>query len=173
MTLSYKNEDDKCYGATGMTISVVVMERDDMLSAVNLDAEPGDIMEMADSFYFTGNPGLSARSAWTEVYKNLSLSVGMLLGNLMCRRMVLDGTAIDADTRAKVSETVEHEAMDACSLESDEARQLFVRTYNYLYKVFNHPGIQGVARDFSDTLKRRRHLTRFEILEELRALNML
>ena len=36
--LRYRNEDDRCYGATGMTVALVVMEGEDLLSAVNLDA---------------------------------------------------------------------------------------------------------------------------------------
>ena len=39
--LSYTNEDDKCYGATGMAIGIVVFDGEDKLAGVGLDADPG------------------------------------------------------------------------------------------------------------------------------------
>ena len=36
--LSYKNENDRCYGATGMAIGLVVFDGEDMLAGVSLDA---------------------------------------------------------------------------------------------------------------------------------------
>lgn len=30
--LSYRNEDDRCYGATGMTVAFIVMEGDELIA---------------------------------------------------------------------------------------------------------------------------------------------
>ncbi len=171
--LSYTNEDDKCYGATGMAIGIVVFDGEDKLAGVGLDADPGDMMEMHSSFYFSGNPGLSAKSAWAEMRENFSLSVAMMISNVMCRRMVLDRTLVAPEVRQGLQDTVVEEGRDACSLEEDEVRRIFDKEYTYLFRVFNHQGVHRVAHEFADALKRRRHLSRLEVLEELRALSSL
>ncbi len=168
--LSYRNEDDKCYGATGMAVGLLVFNGEDMLSAVVLDAEPGEIMDMQDSFYFAGNPGLSAKSVWHTVKANFSLTAAMLISNIMCRRLVLDGVSVDPEVRAMIRDTVMEEGRDTCGLDDDELTALFDKEYTYLFRVFNHRTVQSVAHDFADALKRRRRLSRLEVLEELRAL---
>lgn len=171
--LSYRNEDDKCYGATGMAVGLLVFNGEDKLSAVALDANPGEIMDMHDSFYFSGNPGLSAKAVWNEMISNFSLSVAMLISNVMCRRIVLDHAGVEPEVRSMLHDRVMEEGRSTCGLEDDEIRALFDREYMHLFRVFNHRGVQSVAHDFADTLKRRRHMSRFEVLDELRALNSL
>lgn len=171
--LGYRNEDDKCYGATGMTVGLVVFNGEEMLSAVSLDAAPGNMMEMHDEFYFSGNPRLSASVVWRTMFQNFGLSVAMLISNVMCRRLILDRGVVEQEIKAMLAERVAQEGLDSCGLEEDESRRVFERAYSNLYRVFSHRGVQSVARDFAETLKRRRHLSRFEVLEELRALNSL
>lgn len=168
--LSYRNEDDKCYGATGMAVGLLVFNGEDMLSAVVLDAEPGEIMDMHDTFYFTGNPGLSTKSVWHTVKSNFSLTVAMLISNVMCRRMVLDGESVAPEVRNLLRETVMEEGRESCGLDDDELTALFDKEYTYLFRVFNHRAVQSVAHDFAGALKRRRRMSRLEVLEELRAL---
>ena len=36
--LSYRNEDDKCYGITGMAMAVVIFDGEEMLAGVDMDA---------------------------------------------------------------------------------------------------------------------------------------
>ena len=58
-------------------------------------------------------------------------------------------------------------------LEDDEINHVFDREYTILHRVFNHQGVQSIIHDFADTMKRRRTMSRLEILEQLRALSML
>lgn len=172
--LRYRNEDDKCYGATGMTVAFVVMEGEDLVSAVNLDACKADeIMEYADEFFFNGNPGLSAKSAWNTILKHFNFSMAAAIGNLMCRRYILDHEKIDDDTKKFLLELMIEEGHDVCALDDDETRRLFDKNFVYLTRVFTHQGIQSVCNDFANALKRRRRMSRLDILEQLRALRML
>ena len=171
--LSYTNEDDKCYGATGMAIGIVVFDGEDKLTGVGLDSAPGEMMEMHSNFYFSGNPGLSAKAAWAEIRENFSLTVAMLISNVMCRRMILDRSMVAPEVRKGLQDTVVEEGRETCSLDEDEARHIFDKEYTYLFRVFNHQGVHRVAHEFADTLKRRRLLSRLEVLEELRALSSL
>lgn len=171
--LSYRNEDDKCYGATGMAVAVVVFDGEDMLSAVDLDAEADSILEFANDFYFTGNPGLSAKTAWNHILKNFNLEMAATIANVMCRNMVLDRTAVSAEIKDMLGKCVLDEGSSWCNLEEDETRRLFEKNYTYLYRVFNHRGVQEVVHDFANALKRRRRMTRLDVIEQLRALSML
>lgn len=173
MKLSYSNEDDKCYGATGMAVGLMVFNGEGMLRSMNLDAAPGSIMDMQDLFYFTGNPGLSAKSAWERISANFSLTVAMLISNVMCRRIVLDRSTVDPELRQRLYDVVAEEGSSTCGLENDEVSNIFNKEYTMLFRVFNHPGVQSVVHDFADTFKRRRIMSRLEILEGLRALSSL
>ncbi len=171
--LAYRNEDDKCYGATGMAVGIMVFNGEDLLSSMSLDAEPGSIMEMHDMFYFNGNPGLSAKSAWRQIKENYELSVAMLISNIMCRSLVLDKTPVALSRKNRIRNIVAQEGRETCGLEDDEISRVFDQEYTILFRVFNHQGVHGVIHDFADTLKRRRHMSRLEILDQLRALSML
>ncbi len=172
--LHYRNEDDKCYGATGMTVAFVVMEGEDMVSAVNLDADRADeIMEYAGEYFFAGNPGLSAKSAWNTLLKHFNYSMAAAIGNVMCRRYVLDRKQIDTSTKNFLLDLMIEEGRETCNLDEDETRRIFDKNYVYLTRVFTHQGIQSVCNDFAGILKRRRRLSRLDILEQLRALRML
>lgn len=171
--LSYKNESDRCFGATGMAIGLVVFDGEDMVARISIDQPPHAMVEMNEDFFFTGNPSLSAKTAWSRMVRNFHLMVAMMIGNVMCRRMVSDKADISADLHDALRSRIIEEALDSCSLEEDEADRLFEKDYAYLYRVFNHRGVQDVARDFADALSRERSFSRGDILDHLRALSML
>lgn len=171
--LSYRNEDDRCYGVTGMAVGIMVFNGEDMLSAVCLDSAPDSMLEMEDMFYFNGNPGLSAKAAWSRIKANFDLSVAMLISNMMCRSMVLDHEAVAPEKRKTVHDIVAEEGRETCGLDDDEINRIFDKEYTILFRVFNHQGVHSVVHDFADTLKRRRRMSRLEILEQLRALSLL
>lgn len=172
--LRYRNEDDRCYGATGMTVALVVMEGEDLLSTVNLDAENADgLIEYAGEYFFNGNPGLSAKSAWNTILKHFNCSMAAAIGNVMCRRYILDRERMDDTTKKFLLQLMIEEGHDTCDLDDDETRRLFDKNFVYLTRVFTHQGVQSVCHDFADVLKRRRRMSRLDILEQLRSLRML
>lgn len=173
MKLAYKNEKDKCYGATGMAIAVVLFDAEDMLNGVNLDAEPAQMMEFKHDYYYSGNPRVSATTSWKILVRNLNIAMGMSLGNVLCRRLVLEGARIDNDIIDALCESAVADASEVCALEEDEARHIFDKNLTYLHRVFSHGGVKSVAHDFAERLQHARRLSRLDILEQLRALNML
>lgn len=173
MNLKYIDEDDKCYGITGMAISLIIWDSEDMIASVRLDAEPNEVVEFVPEFYFNGNPRLSAKTAWTHIVKHYQATMGMALGNVLCRRYVLHKKPLDASDKAELLKCFEEEGRETCSLEPDEVDRMFDKSYSYLHKVFNHSGVHSIARDFADVLKHQRELSRADVVEQLRALSML
>lgn len=167
----YSNEEDRSYGLAGMAVSVVVWDSERLLNAVDIDAEAGEAMEMTQEFYFSGNPGLSAKAAWESMVEHFQLSTAMMVSNVMCRLYVHRNTQIDAGLRRRMLDFAVEEGKESCSLDDDETLRLFDKCYTYCHRVFNHPGVQQVVRDFAGTLRARRRLTRAEVAEELRALS--
>lgn len=173
MKLQYIDENDKCYGITGMAIGLVIWDAENVLSAVSVDAPADEVVEFTPEFYFAGNPGLSAKVAWNHIVRHFQVSMGMMIGNLLCRSYVLHKEDVDEETRSRLLRYLDEEGRETCSLESDEVERLFNKSYNYLYKVFNHAGVQSVANDFARELSSRRRMSRGEVIEQLRALQML
>ena len=171
--LKYRDETDRSYGATGMALSLVVLDGQEMLVGLSIDGEPSEIMEMHPSFYFTGNPGFSATSAWKQLRNNFGLSVAMLIGNVMSRTMVQDRKEIDSDLRSFLTDRAMQEGIDSIALEEDEIREIFDQEYRYLFNVFNHRRLVPVVHEFAEILRERRKMSRLEILDRLRTFNII
>lgn len=172
-TLKYTDESDKCYGITGMAIGLVIWNAEDMMAAVNLDAEPADMIEFVPEYYFCGNPRISAKNSWNHVLQHYQASMGMLIGNVMCRSYVLRGTHPSKEARAKLLICLDQEGRSACALESDEIERVFDRSFSYLEKVFNHPGVHSIANDFANLLREQRRMSRSDVMECLSRLESL
>lgn len=168
MKLKYTDDQDKCYGVTGMVVSLVVWDADDMLARIDIDSD--DNIEFVPEYYFSGNPRLSAKVAWQYILKHYQASMGMMIGNVMCRHYMQRNMAPDTDTRNALLECLEQEGADACSLENDEIHRLFDRSYSYLDRVFSHSGVQSIVRDFARELQTQRTLTRGDVSELLASL---
>lgn len=171
--LRYKNEDDKCYGATGMAMAVVIFDGEDKLAGIDLDADPESIISFTSDFYFNGNPGYSAKNAWNQILNNFNLAMALSLGNVLCRSYILEGKQPDEELARYLRTTMIEEGAANCALEEDETSHLFDKNYTYLSRVFNHQGVQSVAHDFARALKAHRSMTRMDILDHLHALTML
>ncbi|GFI52775.1 hypothetical protein EEL34_05040 [Muribaculaceae bacterium Isolate-039 (Harlan)] len=172
-TLKYKDETDRSYGATGMAIGLLIFDGEDMLASINIDGDPNDMVVMSPDFYFAGNPGVSAKTAWNQMLKNYNLGIGMLMSNLLCRHLVSAHQALPAAMRERLHSIAVEEGRDACSLEDDEIDRLFEKNMSYLTKVFSHRGVQSIAHDFAAELLSRRTLSRLDVLEQLEALRVL
>ncbi len=173
MNLRYIDEEDKCYGITGMAISLIIWDSEDVIASVRLDAEPGSVVEFVPEYYFSGNPRLSAKAAWKHILQHYQASMGMTLGNVLCRKYVLHGESLDSADRDALKECFEEEGREACALEPDEVDRMFDKSYSYLHKVFSHAGVNAIAHDFARVLREQRELSRSEVVEHLRALSML
>lgn len=172
-SLSYRDEKDRCYGATGMAIGIVAVDGDEYITSVTIDGPADRMLEYGANFYFSRNPRLSAKDQWNQMLRSYNLSVVAMLANMMCRRMVLDGDVLDAETRRALHDIALDEGRESCSLEQDECERLFDKNLNYLIRIFSHRGVHSVAHDFAETLAQRRTLSRLEILDMLKALRMI
>lgn len=171
---SYKNEDDKCYGLTGMAIALVVFDGEDYLTTINLDAETSkEMMDFTDDFYFSGNPEFSAKNVWNQILKNFNLAMALSVGNVLCRRLVHESKPLERDKIKSLLQLMSEVGKESCELDTDETQHLFEKNLNYLNRIFSHHGVQSVAHDFAETLRSRRTMTRYEVVEQLRALSML
>lgn len=170
--LKYTDETDRCYGAAGMAISLVVYDGEELLSALSLDGDE-PTMTLAPDFFFAGNPGVSAKSAWRQILKNYNLGVAMMAANLLCRYMVSRHTGLPSDVRESLHDLALQEGADACGLDADEVDAIFEKNVGYLTRVFSHHGVHTVAHDFASALGERRHLSRMDALDILQALHMM
>ncbi|MBD5300073.1 MAG: hypothetical protein HDS17_01180 [Bacteroides sp.] len=172
-SLKYTDETDRCYGATGMAIGLMVFDGEDMLASITLDGDPNEMVAMSPDFYFAGNPGVSAKTAWNQILKNYNIGIAMLMSNLLCRSVVNKRQALPNELHDFLLDLAREEGHESCSLDDDEIERLFNKNYSYLNRVFNHRGVQSVAHDFASTLGQRRTLSRLDVLELLEALRML
>lgn len=172
-TIKYIDETDRCYGLTGMAMGIVIWDREDLLTAINLDAGPDSMMEFSPYYYFAGNPRMSARFAWNQIVDHYRLSIGLLMANVLCRSYVHDRKQIGRETLDLIRGYVAEEGRATCSLDDDEIDAIFENTLNYLHRLFSHAGVQRVATEFATDLQRRRHMTVGEVIEGFRPLAML
>lgn len=173
MELKYTDERDKCYGMTGMAISLIVWDADDLVATIDLDAPNDSSFEFVPTYYYSGNPRVSPKASWQHIAKHLQVSIGMVIGNVMCRSHLLHSQSPDDGLRGQLLDMARLEGEAACSLDTDEVETMFAKSYAYLDRIFAHRGVQQVAHRFADSLASQRTMTRAEIAEALAALSAL
>ena len=159
--LKYTDEKDKSYGLTGMAISMIVLDGEEYLGGVNIDAPVGERVELSQDFYFIGNPRLSAKIAWNEI------------SNIMCRNYVQHRRILDSDLVKYLKEFVRDEAKENCSLDEDESDMIFEKTLNYFDRIFSYARVHEIAHEFASSIVEQRTMSSQEIIEKLRQLSML
>lgn len=168
--LRYTDESDRCYGAAGMAISLVVYDGEELLSAISLDGDDTDTMTLVPDFFFAGNPGVSAKTAWHQILKNYNMGIAMVTANLLCRYLVNRHTGLPDDVRDTLHALAVEEGAAACQLDDDETDAIFEKNMRYLTRVFSHRGVHSIAHDFASALASRRTLSRLDTLELLQSL---
>ena len=171
--LKYTDEKDKSYGLTGMAISMIVLDGEEYLGGVNIDAPVGERVELSQDFYFIGNPRLSAKIAWNEILKHFQLLAGMVISNVMCRNYVQHRRKLDSDLVKYLKEFVRDEAKENCSLDEDESDMIFEKTLNYFDRIFSYARVHEIAHEFASSIVEQRTMSSQEIIEKLRQLSML
>ena len=169
--LRYIDETDRCYGLAGSAIGLYIYDGEPFIKMISLDDE--EKLQLTNDFYFVSNPRYSARLMWNRMVKQYEMTIAMTLSDFLCRCIVNRKSRPSADDREMIRVVATNEGVESCSLEQEEADAIFEKTYNYLNRVFNHSGVQSIARDFAAELGRRRHLDRIEAIELLQALRML
>lgn len=172
-SLKYTDEKDKSYGLTGMAISMIVLDGEEYLSGMSIDAPVGEGVELSQDFYFIGNPRLSAKIAWNEILKHFQLSAGMVISNVMCRNYVQHRRKLSSELVARLKDFVREEAKENCSLDEDESDMIFEKSLNYFDRIFSYARVHEIAHEFASAIVKQRSMTAQEIIEQLRQLSML
>lgn len=166
----YIDEDDKCYGLTGMVISMNVFDSSEMLREITLDSDKSESISFTPDFFFNSNPRYSARIAWNEMLKQYQLFTGLVLGNILCRYNVKRKQRLTPSLLSEIKKLVEEEGRDVCQLDEDEIEVVFTKTYNYLSDIYDSYQIKTLSDRFVSVIKRRRTMSGNEVLEELQIL---
>ena len=172
ISLKYTDTTDKANGIAGMAITLIACQGEHLLAEIRFDEPDGHNLHMAHDFGLPGNPRMSAKSLWSQSVKDLRAMASMVLGNIACRRYILDHmTMTPADTH-HVMLAVREEAREYCALDTDEADALFGNCLSYVDRVFRHSGVQEIARRFADRLAAQRTMSADEAIELLAQLGM-
>ena len=166
-TIKYQNEQDRCYGLTGMAVSVVVLDREEYLASIDLDADVEHMLEFTPQFFFAGNPRLSARLAWGQLLEQYRLAINILAGNVLSRCYVHRKEELSTELLKELHSILLEEGKEACSLDEDEVDTMFKREFSYMQRVFRHPGVQQIVDNFAAHLKEHRHMSVREVIEQL------
>lgn len=170
--LYYKNEDDRCYGLAGMSLSLSKFGALDRISSVSIDAD-GPMVTFSHSYYFTGSPTVSPKSAWKILLDNYYITMGMVVANVMARRIVHDRSSVGPELLEAIYEQVLAEGRDTCSLEEEEVRRIFDSTVNKLYRLFSNSLIRPRIDELARIIARRRTLSGMEMHDEMYNLDLL
>lgn len=171
--LRYADDHDRSLGASGMAVAMMVLGGDNMLAGLNIDAEPDEMVEFMPEYYFEGNPRLMASAAWRRLLGNFNLTAGMLVGNVLCRRIIGRGSMPADAERDYLRSIVIDEGTSSCSLEPEEADSLFDNNYEKFSRVFLHRGVRSVAAELAEALLAARAMSRIEVMGHLSSLRMI
>lgn len=172
--LGYKDDNDRCYGLSGMAMAIVVTDSEELLASIDLDAADSDeMMKFSPQYFFAGNPRLSARLAWNHLVEHYQLTMGLAIANVLSRYYVNRRQEITSEILDAMHQAMISEGKYTCELDEDEVNMLFNKQFSYMQRLFRHPGVQGVVRNFADDLSHCRHMTVNEVIEGFRKLSML
>lgn len=174
ISLKYVDERDRCYGLAGMAMSAIVLDQAHMLLSINLDADADSMIQFAPQYYFAGNPSTSARIAWNQMVQHYTLTMSLLIANVLSRGYMTGNTDITSPRLLrKLRALIGIEGHDTCHLDDDEIDTLFNKQYSYMQRLFSHTGVQTVVNDFVRRLTATRTMTAAEIIDAFSALNYL
>lgn len=170
LKLTYIDESDRCFGLSGMAISMALLDDGNKIADIDIDRIDNPIA-FSHEFFFSGNPRCSAKIVWDEMAHNFNLSVAMALGNVLSRKLVSEKDFFHEEEEKALHDLAVTEGLEICGLEADEVEMLWEKDFNYLTRVFRHPTVIQLTRDMAEEIRRRRTLSRHEINEILSALN--
>ncbi len=165
--LKYKDETDRSYGLAGMAISMVVLDGEEYINSISIDAPVGESVDLAQQFFFVGNPRLSAKIAWNEMLKHLQLAAGMVISNAMCRSYVQHRRKLSGDIVDELRNFLKTEAHESYELDDDESDMIFDKSLAYFDRLYSYAHVHDIASRLADTIARQRQLSSQEIFEQL------
>lgn len=169
-TLKYKDEKDRAYGLTGMSVCMCLMENERFINYVDLDSQADKGLGFTPDFFQLANQKLSAKAVWNGNLSHFRLITGLMVSNILCRSMVKDHMEVSRELSDLLIKNLQMEGADTCSLDEDETRNLYYESYNFFHRVFSHPQVNSLVEQFVGELTSRRKLESDAILHILRPL---
>lgn len=172
MNLQYANDRDKAYGVAGMVVTLTALDGEKYLSLLDLDAAGSHCLELDNRYGMRGNPRMSAKIVWEQTLEELRLFVSMAIGNIVCRRLLIDNRQPTTDELKALRSALEADAGEHLGLDADEADAMFDNCHRYAVSLFRHDGICRVTHSFAQTLTEKRKIQAIEAIEILASLGM-
>lgn len=171
--MKYRSEDDKCYGVAGMAVGLSILDAHDLFNRITIDAEGFDCIEFMPEFYFQGNPRLSAKDSWQCLYSHYQISIGLVIADTVCRKMILDHGCVDRKLKKNLLQAICDEGKAMCELEKDEVEPLFNRYFTHMVSVFSNAQVKDAVCLLVDKIKEQRQFSRVELIELMSELSII
>ncbi len=88
----------------------------------------------------------------------------MLISNLLARALVREQSEISRELSDLLLSNLKDEGREACSLEEDEVRDVFYKTYSFFHRVFSHRQVGAIMDEFVDKLIKVRRMDRESVI---------
>ncbi len=163
ITLKYKDERDRAFGLGGMVVCMGVMESEKYIESVSLDADADNGIAFTCDFFSLSNQQLSAKAVWTDHLNRFQLLTGMAVSNLLSRAVVKDNEEITREVNNLLLKQIAGEGKQQCSLDDDEVRDIYNKTFNYFHRLFYDAQVSQTINRIATTLLERRTLGNEEI----------
>ncbi len=168
--LEYRNEDDKAYGLAGMIIALSSMDSLELVQSVSLDADDSadeTMIEFTDEYYHVLAPNVSPKSVWETLQRNFYITSSMVLGNVMARSVVRDGTQVNEKLLKIILNMMRIEAEETLDMGNDETDLLYRQMLRRNMNLFYNPQVRSKVKALSRRLALLRNLTVRDIVSEL------
>ena len=77
VTLKYSDERDRAYGLGGMVVCMGVMESEQFIDTVSIDAESDEGLRFTPDFFYLSNPQLFCKSCLERPFEPFSATDGI------------------------------------------------------------------------------------------------
>ena len=165
VTLKYKDEKDRAYGLGGMAVCMVMMDNENFIDSVDLDAPADNGLVFSPDFFYARNPNVSAKVVWRQKSTQFETIAGMLISNLLSRALVREKTEISRELSDLLLSHLKEEGSESCSLEEDEVKDIYYKTYNFFHRVFSHQQVGMIMDEFVDVIMKNRRMNHDSLMQ--------
>ena len=165
--MKYRDEKDKCYGVVGMAIGLHVWDVEDMFTSITLDAQGFDCINFTPDIIYSKSQSISPKATWQHQLKMFQVFMGLATSNVMCRKIIGDGSSFTQAHKVAILDAFEEEAREEFDLDDYESERMFNNMYTRLVRLYNHSLVREMVDDFAAQLNSRRKMTACEDADAL------
>lgn len=156
VTFKYKDETDRAYGLGGMMACMCLLDNEHFVESVSLDAAPDEGLNFTPDFFQMSNQRLSPKSVWKENLNHFELMASMIVSNVLSRALIRHNEDVTRQLSDLILNRLIEEGRESCTLDDDEVKDIYYKTYGYFHRVFAHPDVTPVVNGFVDELLKER-----------------